>query len=246
MLRSILLGLSLIAVLLAVAACQASPINVLTGSGTVRSESRSVSAFDEVELTGIGALTITQGQQESLTVEAEDNLLPTIRSEVRGRRLVIELDGGRTVHVRPTKPIKYTVTVRDLTAVKLSGAGSIAIPSLTTTTLDVRMSGAGDVALDGLTAGELALSLSGLGDATVSGTVTRQEVTMSGLGSYGAEHLESQEARVTTSGAGDATVRVSSTLNVKASGAGTVEYIGDPSVSQDISGAGRVRKASSQ
>ncbi len=246
MLRSILLGLSLIAVLLAVAACQASPINVLTGSGTVRSESRPVSAFDEVELAGLGALTITQGQQESLTVEAEDNLLPTIRSDVRGRRLVIELDEGRTVNLRPTKPIRYTVTVRDLSAVKLSGAGTVAIPSLTTTRLDVRMSGAGDVSLDDLTASELALSLSGAGDATVSGTVTRQEVSMSGLGSYHAEHLESQEARVNKSGAGNATVRVSSTLNVKASGAGTVEYIGDPTVSQDISGASRVRKASSQ
>ena len=242
MLRSILLGLSLIAVLIAAAACDASPINVLTGSGTVRSESRPVSAFDEVELTGIGALTITQGQQESLTVEAEDNLLPTIRSEVRGRRLVIELDGGRTVHVRPTKPIRYTVTVRDLAALELSGAGNVEVAGLTTARLDVRLSGAGAVSLDGLTAGELALSLSGLGDATVSGTVTRQEVTMSGLGDYHAEHLESQEARVTKSGAGNATVRVSSTLNVKASGAGTVEYIGDPTVSQDMSGAGRVRQ----
>ena len=242
MLRSILLGLSLIAVLIAVAACQASPINVLTGSGTVRSESRPVSAFDEVELAGIGALTITQGQRESLTVEAEDNLLPTIRSEVRGRRLVIELDGGRTVHLRPTKPIKYTVTVRDLTAVKLSGAGTVTIPSLTTATLDLRMSGAGDVALDGLTAGELTLSLSGLGDATVSGTVTRQEVTMSGAGSYRADRLTSREARVTAGGAGDATVRVSDALRVKVSGPSTVEYIGDPAVDQDTSGTGRVKR----
>ena len=242
MLRSMLLGLSLLAVLVAAAACQAGPIKMLTGSGTLRSEARPVSAFDEVELAGVGALTITQGPRESLTVEAEDNLLPQIRTEVRGRRLVIEPDGGPTVALRPTKPIKYTVTVRDLTAVKLSGAGSVAIPSLTTASLDVRMSGAGDVSLDGLTASELVVSLSGLGDATVSGTVTRQEVTMSGLGSYQAEHLESQEARITKSGAGNATVRVSSTLNVKSSGAGTVEYIGDPTVSQDVSGAGRVAR----
>ena len=242
MLRSILLGLSLLAVLLAAAACQAGPINVLTGSGTVRSESRPVSAFDEVELAGVGALTITQGPQESLTVEAEDNLLPQIRSEVRGRRLVIELDGGRTVTLRPTKPIRYAVTVRDLTAVKLSGAGNVAIPGLTTSTLDVRVSGAGDVTLDGLTAGELALALSGAGDATVSGTVTRQEVTMSGAGSYRAERLESQDARLTVRGAGGATVRASNALNVKVSGAGMVEYFGNPTVSQDISGAGRVTR----
>ena len=243
MLRSILLGLSLLAVLIAAAACQAGPINILTGSGTVRTESRPVSAFDEVELAGVGALTITQGPQESLTVEAEDNLLPKIRSDVRGRRLVIEFDGGRTVNLRPTKPIRYAVTVRDLTAVKLSGAGNVAIPGLTTTALDVRVSGAGNVSLDGLTASELALSLSGAGDATVSGTVTRQEVTMSGLGSYHAEHLASQDARLTVSGAGGATVRASNALNVKLSGAGTVEYFGNPTISQDVSGLGHVRKA---
>src|SRR5918998_1436697 len=95
MLRPILLGLSLLVVLLAAAACQAGPSNLLTGSGTVRSEARPVGAFDEVELAGVGTLTITQGPQESLTIEAEDNLLPQIRGEVRGRRLVLGPDGGK-------------------------------------------------------------------------------------------------------------------------------------------------------
>ena len=243
LLRSMLLGLSLLAVLLAAAACQAGPLTVVTGSGTLRSEARPVGAIDEVELAGVGALTIAQGPQESLTVEAEDNLLPEIRSEVRGRRLVLGPAGGKTVSLRPTRPIRYTVTVRDLTALKLSGAGNVEVAGLTTARLDVRLSGVGTVALDNLAATELAMSLSGAGNATVSGTVTRQEVTMSGAGSYRAEHLESQDARLTVSGAGGATVRASNALNVKVSGASTVEYFGNPTVSQAISGAGRVRKA---
>jgi hypothetical protein len=242
MLRPILLGLSLLVVLLAAAACQAGPSNLLTGSGTVRSEARPVGALDEVELAGVGTLTITQGPQESLTVEAEDNLLPQIRGEVRGRRLVLGPDGGKSVSLRPTRPIRYIVTVRDLTAIELAGAGRVEITGLTATRLDVRLSGAGTVSLDGLAADDLTVALSGLGDATASGTVGRQEVTLSGAGSYRAERLASREARVTASGAGDATVRVSDALSVKASGAGTVEYIGDPAVDQETSATGRVKR----
>jgi hypothetical protein len=237
-----LLGLSLLAVLLAAAACQAGPLTVVTGSGTLRSEARPVAAIDEVELAGVGALTITQGPQESLTVEAEDNLLPEIRSEVRGRRLVLGPAGGKTVSLRPTRPIRYTVTVRDLTALKLSGAGKVEVAGLTTARLDVRLSGAGTISLNGLAADQLTVALAGFGDATASGTVGRQEVTLSSAGSYRAERLASREARVTASGAGDATVRVSDVLSVKVSGPSTVEYIGDPAVDQQTTGTGHVKQ----
>ena len=43
-------------------------------------------------------------------------------------------------------------------------------------------------------------------------------------------------------GAGQVVVRAEKTLKASISGAGSVEYIGDPQVTERISGAGRVRR----
>ena len=49
-------------------------------------------------------------------------------------------------------------------------------------------------------------------------------------------------ATITVGGTGRATIRVSETLDARVSGAGSVAYIGEPSVSQDVSAAGKVTK----
>ena len=66
-------------------------IDVVTGSGHLATETRSVSGFDQVELAIRGELIITQGDQESLEIEAEDNLLDYIETTTYGDTLVIGL-----------------------------------------------------------------------------------------------------------------------------------------------------------
>src|SRR5262249_24541080 len=67
---------------LALTACEVhvGRVDVVRGSGNVKSESRDVRDFDRVGVSGVGTLTITQGSTESLTIQAEDNLLPLLRS----------------------------------------------------------------------------------------------------------------------------------------------------------------------
>ena len=49
---------------------------VVLGSGNITSESRDVSDFNEVGLEGVGTLTIEQTGSETLTIEADDNIIP--------------------------------------------------------------------------------------------------------------------------------------------------------------------------
>ena len=63
---------------------------------------------------------------------------------------------------------------------------------------------------------------------------------MNGVGNYDAPDLESQTATVDVSGAGGVVIRVLNALDVAISGAGNVDYFGSPTVTQDISGAGRL------
>ncbi len=83
---------------------------------------------------------------------------------------------------------------------------------------------------------------SGALDATVSGRVDRQTVRISGAGEYRAANLASADASVRVSGAGRVVVNAQRTLEVSLSGAGNVEYLGNPRVIEHVSGVGRVKR----
>jgi putative autotransporter adhesin-like protein len=190
------------------------------GSGNVTSESRDVSGFNEVELNGVGNLSIQQTGSESLTVEAEEDAIPKIKAEVVNNRLVIGPKPNTTVNT--TEPINYKLTVKDLNALKLSGSGK--------------------VNAEGIDTDKLAVTVNGAGEVKMAGRAESQDVHISGSGNYQAGDLESKAAKIALGGSGSATVNASDELDTKVSGSGSVEYTGDPTVSQDVSGAGRVRK----
>ncbi len=196
------------------------PGDATNGSGTVKSESRDVSGFDEVELRGVGNLSIRQTGSESLTVEAEEDVLPDIRTEVEGDRLIIGPEPNTVLHT--TEPINYELTVKDLRALRISGSRN--------------------VDAEGIGTDELATTISGAGAVKISGKADSQDIHIAGVGNYRAGDLESKEVKVAVVGAGSAVVNASDVLEAKVSGAGSVEYIGDPTVHQDVSGVGRVSK----
>jgi hypothetical protein len=240
--RTTLLTAALLAVGLAACGFDSGPFGGLQGSGNVKSESRDVHDFNRVELDGIGTLNITQGSSESLTVQAEDNLLPRIGSTVQGGTLTLAPLPG--TNIRPTKPIVYDLTVKQLRAIDVSGAGETSATGLSSDQLDLSVSGAGRMSSSGMTSSALTVHISGSGTVTVSGQAPRQTVSISGAGRYTATDLSSQQATVDVSGAGSAQVNVSDSLRASVSGAGRVSYKGSPSVQQDVSGAGSVTRSS--
>jgi hypothetical protein len=216
---------------------------MVRGSGNVGAEERSISGVTEVDLASFGYLHIDLGEQESVRIEAEDNLLRYIETEVRGNTLVIRHRRG--VVLRPAEPIDYYLTVRELTAVKVSGAGSVDVPDVKAGRFSVRISGAGSVDIEGLEADELEVQISGAGNLELAdGEVAAQQITISGAGDYRAEDLDSREARVSLSGLGSAFVRVRDHLDVTISGAGSVKYVGSPTVEKQVTGVGRVERIS--
>lgn len=216
-------------------------INTTRGSGNVISQDRQVSDFHRVSLSGIGDLTITQGDTESLKIEAEDNLMPLIESDVRGGTLYLGFKDQPRQNVLPTKSIKYTLALKTLDSLEVSGVGNAQISQLKSGNFDITTSGIGKVNIDSLTADQLHVDTSGVGGVTISnGTVPTQDIHISGTGNYQAGSLKSQKVTADISGAGSATVWASDSLSVHISGAGNVSYYGKPTISQDLSGAGRL------
>ena len=54
------------------------------GSGNVVKEERKVSSFNAIEVSGAFDVELVQGTAIAVTVEADDNLMDLIRTEVRG------------------------------------------------------------------------------------------------------------------------------------------------------------------
>jgi len=192
------------------------------GSGTVTSDSRKVSDFTGVELNGSGKLIIEQSDIESLSITSDDNLLPLLTSEVQGSTL--KLGTKDFMSVKPTNGITYKLLVKKLNSIGVSGGAEIDAKGLLTDSLSIAVSGAGDI--------------------RITGETKDLKIAISGAGNFDGEGFKSKDASVSISGVASAKVAVSDLLDVHVSGAGDVEYIGDPKVTQEISGAGSVKKKS--
>jgi len=195
--------------------------SVTTGSGNVVSESRTVSGFTKIDLSGAGDVIIEQNGTEALTIEAEDNLIPKLTSEVVNGTLRLGEKSNLTIHL--TKPVTYRVSMKDVSGLMISGSGTVTASTIT--------------------APSLAVDLSGSGKITVGGTVEQQDLKISGSGEYLAKDLQTKVASAEISGSGNATVTVSDKLDAQLSGSGQLTYYGNPpQVTREVSGSGRVTK----
>jgi hypothetical protein len=214
-------------------------LNLVQGSGNVVSETRTVSNFHAIDLSGTGELQIQQGDTETLTIKAEDNILPYLKSEVVGGTLQLGAKSPTTA-IHPTQTIIYVLTVKNLDAVNISGSGNLTMPALKTNRLDVSVSGMGNINIDELTTDNLSLSVSGSGKAKLAGAATNQTIHISGSGDYNAGDLKSDTTSISVSGSGNLTVWAIKSMNVSISGSGSVSYYGKPNITQNISGVGKI------
>jgi len=217
-------------------------LTVTTDDGKTVTEKPEIGQVHALEFSSIGDLTITQGDQESLTITGEENAVDHIKTENNNGVLEISFDVTNWTDLfNPLTPIHYYLTVKDLNSIQLSGAGNIHADSLAPDSMAIDLTGAGNITIDHLQTQNLSIMLSGAGNFNVSGSATNQEITLTGVGDYHGEDLQSDQANVVLSGAGSATVWVKSQLNVTVSGAGSVNYYGNPTLTQTISGLGGLK-----
>jgi len=212
----------------------------ISGSGKVITETRKIGGVDAINVEYPAKVVITQGKVESLKIEAEDNLQPDIKTQVKNGTLEIFYEQTKDKHVNPTKPIVINITVKDLAEVDFSSAGELSIDGLKTENLDVSLNGAGNLELNNVDIKKLSVNLSGAGSMSASGMADELDVNISGFGDFKGAELRDQNANVNISGAGSATVWVDDKLDANISGAGSVNYYGTDKATKQISGVGSV------
>jgi putative autotransporter adhesin-like protein len=209
-----------LALLLALGGCKFGDFNKTTGSGKMKIEKRDVPAFRSLDISGAYDVEIVVQKEQSLELEGDDNLLPLIKTEVSNSG-VLTINNEKSFSTK--NKLRVRISVPNLIGISTSGASDIVASNIKSDGFDINMSGASNLQLSGETY-KLAVEISGAGDLD-------------------AKDLHANVVSVHSSGAAKADVYASEELRAEVSGAGNVNYYGDPKVvKEDTSGAGTISK----
>jgi hypothetical protein len=212
----------------------------------IMTEDRVVTGFDKIKLQDYGRVIISQGQRESLTVEADPDLFPDIRSKVVDNVLILKLKQDFFTKLFSfaqsigKNPILYRIQLKELNELRIFGKFDVEAMGIKTNSLYLLSNGISKLHVGSIAADLLTVKINGRSEITVDGKVKEVNVGISGSGECQAGDLASQFASVKISGQGSAEVWAEELLDVNISGHGRVGYKGSPRVSQNISGSGSV------
>lgn len=205
-------------------------------------ETRDVHGFKGVSLSVQNLqndIVIRQGDCESLTIEAPPDLLARIKTGVSAGELAIRLTGSWSDLVKEAlstslsrQRIRYTLTVRQLIALNITGLVHLEADRLETDRLVLRFAGPGTARLASLHARLLEVDIAGPCKVEVGGKVEEQRLSVSAIGFYYAPRLESQKAVVRLNGPSQATIWATEMLDATVNGPGRLEYYGAPRIRQ--------------
>ncbi len=215
------LFISIVVLALAALACStlSTNPNSVVGSGHVISESRTVPAFTAVELQGSSTVDVVPGSVQSVTVQADDNILPLITTSVSSGTLIINTKSNTSLV--PTTQVHVTVVMNNPMHLALTGSGTLNA--------------------SGVTGPDLTVDLTGSGNVTVKGTTDHVTINLPGSGNVYCDSLTAKSVVVTLLGSGTIQVYASQSLDATIAGSGTIRYSGNPpQVTKHISGSGSI------
>lgn len=211
----------------------------IRGNGNVIKQTRELSSFNSLEVGGAFRVYLTQGDKESAVIEADENLMEVIQTEVRGGKLVIHTSED----IQESRALNVYLTFKSLDQLDISGACHLSSENkLTFENLDIECSGASDVELK-MSAKDLDLDFSGASQVNLFGNALSVSLDLSGASDLDAIDLEAEKYDADISGASHAKIYVKNELTTDVSGAASLKYKGEPAVvNNDISGAASVKK----
>lgn len=204
----------------------ANPSNttLITGNGIVKTQDRQVSSFHAIKVSGGIDVELSQGNELKLQVEADENLIPNIRTEVKDGVLNIYTEGS----IRHAQTMKVHLTFKQLDAITASGGCDIESKhKLSFTTLKLDISGGCDIELN-CNAENLVCKQSGGCDVELSGEAQKGTFEVSGGCDLKASEFHIKNCEVDASGGSDVSIYAKGELTITATGASDVNYYGKP------------------
>lgn len=210
------------------------------GNGNVTTQERSVDQdFDKVRGSSGIDVYLTEGSENKIVVEADENLLEFIETNVSNGKLIIR----SSKNIGRSKAKKVHVTYIKLSSIEASsGADVIGKSVIKNETINLDCSSGADLEVE-VFAKELYAESSSGADLDVSGKASTIYANASSGSEINAKNLNTITCNAKASSGADITVTVKDKINAKASSGGDVRYYGDPvSVTKKGGKSGNIRK----
>ena len=216
----------------------------IRGSGSISEEVHTFTGLTGVQLATIGELDIRLGDKEELRISADDNLLEYFEAGKDGDTLRIGTRRG--VNLRPSRPVRYTLTVRELEFIGLSSSGDANAPALSADRFEIRVSSSGDLSVDGIEANSLDVRISSSGNVKIGeGVADTQDIRIGSSGDLSMDDLRARALTVNISSSGS--VRIgegvvdSQDIRISSSGSYRGESVRSGQVTVRLSSSGSAR-----
>ncbi|AUP80722.1 head GIN domain-containing protein [Flavivirga eckloniae] len=210
------------------------------GNGNVVTEDRTIrEPFSTIKATEGLDVYLTQGDSESVSVEADENLQDLIVVEVVND--ILKIHTKRNIGKASSK--KVMVSFKDVSSIiSTSGSDVYSTNVITAERLDLKSTSGSDMRLEVNTTELNCKSTSG-SDLRLSGKTTKLIAEATSGSDIKAADLISESSHVKATSGADITVNTSKELTAKATSGGDIKYYGNPEkVDKSNNSSGSVRK----
>jgi hypothetical protein len=207
------------------------------GTGQSIDKKIDVSDFKGIDVSSGFDVILVQGNSESLTLTAQENLFEYITARVENGTLKIYTRNN----LRPTQPMKARITFKEISDLKVSGGGDThGETPLNTEALNVAISGGGDFS-SVINSEEMKCKISGGGDAKIEGKIKDYDISVSGGGDLDSK-ISAGSISCRINGGGDLYLRneaLASKAEIEINGGGDVDMqISAEKLKCSVSGGG--------
>jgi hypothetical protein len=163
--------------------------------------------FDAIDVRGVYRLNVVVGDDYKVFTSGQPKETDRMKVYVKNGVLILDQDKEKTKS-KNRKGVWVDISLPSLNDIDITGVGT------------------GDIS--GVDSDNFELDVSGVGELTITGRCGDLDTTMRGVGEINARGLECENADVNLKGVGEVTLFASESVDVSASGIGSVGVYGKP------------------
>ncbi|MBL4592681.1 MAG: DUF2807 domain-containing protein [Flavobacteriales bacterium] len=220
-------------------ACLKGTGKIITEQRVISSDVTSIKTKDNIDIV------ITYSNEPSLRIEAGENLIPFINTDISDGELSLSSDNKCSMLRNYDTPIVVYVSLPNLTNIDYTGQGIITSSNTlnySDFTFETR-NGTGSINLDLNSTNVSIIQHTGPADITLTGTTNNLYAYSGRQGWQYLNNISANNVHVNNAGSGDIIVRAINNLLVELTYIGNIDYYGSPNVIVSVhTGSGELRK----
>lgn len=212
----------------------------ISGSGNIVKETRNVGDFTGISASVSTEVEVRIGATISVVVEADDNIISLVETEVQNGILKIGLESNTSTN---NTHIKVIVTAPYLSEITASSSADVTVVDLLRYDGNLKLEATSSASIKvKVNTSNIEAKVSSSGSIQLSGNATTADFSANSSGDIAAFKLECETVAASASSSGDIEVYALKNLKAKASSSGSITYKGNANVEKEISSSGSVEK----